>query len=244
MKDVYKAGIGVGIVAAAGIIGYEAVNNITNPAASIETTCQHEQTTLFNKWLSLFMEYSAQDSKEGIGITVEQQSQLNTITSELDSLQASCASEISKVNKSAASVAAEIGGIVATGIAVAIVIYGLGKAAKQVKSRKKPPSAGGGITWEEAQAYLLPIMIQDMYNNNTINTNMAEALSTYATNVLGPSLTSSSQSQLNTFNSISAALVDELAIIAGVATLTALISLSAAAISLDIEIAAAIAIAA
>ena len=87
-------------------------------------------------------------------------------------------------------------------------------------------------------------MIQDMYNNNTINTNMAEALSTYATNVLGPSLTSSSQSQLNTFNSISAALVDELAIIAGVATLTALISLSAAAISLDIEIAAAIAIAA
>lgn len=204
MSGKTKLVLGLAGVGAVGFLGYELVQNITGGVSNVVNQCTMEQQKLFNLWVSTLMADLKADSANGTGITAIQQSQLNTISLKLNSLQASCASEIATVSGLPAA-ELEIAGIISTGIAVAIALYGLSKALAVIKKSNggKPPNGGTGNTWAEAQAYITPIIVQDLYSTGAINLTTAESMTSYGHSQLEPFLASTATAQLNYFESIS-----------------------------------------
>ena len=229
MNDLTKLGLGAAAIGAATYMGYEGITYFLNPAGGATKLCSNQQTVCFNKWLSAMQSFMVEDSKNGTAITVEQQSVLNEYVACMNNAQANCVAAYKSLNVSTTGILQEIGGIIASGIAAAIIIYGLGKALAQNKS--KPPQKGTKMTWEEAIAYLLPLMIQTNVNEGKISRTFAESFQTYAPDTLSPILTQNASSQIAYFQ--------EQAIITEV-ELAALTTEAAAAIAFDVELSAAI----
>ena len=172
-----KTVIGVSAVGAAALLGYGIYYGLSGQG--IVSSCETEQQALFNKYISTLSTYLQQDSANGTAITQEQQSNLNSIISQMNAQQASCIAAQKKLNLPIDTILSNASAIIAAAIASAIVIYGLSKAYSQIKG-KKPPSTGGGKTWPEAASFITPIVVQDLYSNGKISTDEAEAMSSYA----------------------------------------------------------------
>ena len=172
-----KTVIGVSAVGAAALLGYGIYYGLSGQG--IVSSCETEQQALFNKYISTLSTYLQQDSANGTAITQEQQSNLNSIISQMNAQQASCIAAQKKLNLPIDTILANASAIISAAIASAIVIYGLSKAYSQIKG-KKPPSTGGGKTWPEAVSFITPVVVQDLYSNGKISTDEAEAMSSYA----------------------------------------------------------------
>ena len=175
-----KTVIGVSAVGAMALLGYGIYYGLSGQG--IVSSCENEQQALFNKYISTLSTYLQQDSANGTAITQEQQSNLNSIISQMNAQQASCIAAQKKLNLPIDTILSNASAIIAAAIASAIVIYGLSKAYSQIKGKngKKPPSTGGGMTWPEAVSFITPIVVQDLYDNGKISTDEAEAMSIYA----------------------------------------------------------------
>ena len=175
-----KVIIGGSAIATAGLLGYGIYYGLSGQA--VVSQCECEQKKLFNKYISTLSTYLQQDSAKGISITQEQQDNLNYLISQMNAQQKICIEEQKKLSEPIDSIIKYSAGIISAGIATAIAVYGLSKAYSQIKNRNsgKPPRSGGGMTWEEAVAFITPLVVQDLYDNNKISTDEAEAMSSYS----------------------------------------------------------------
>ncbi len=214
-------GLGIG---AAGLLAYGIYYDLTGQ--SVVSQCEKEQTALFQTWLSTLETYLQEDSKNGISLTTEQQNNLNYIQTELNQQQQSCIAAAKKLNQSVTDIIATDTAIIAGAIATAIIIYGLASAYKRV-NKIKPPKTGSGYTWDEALAYMAPLIVDHLYYDGDITQDMAEAMAEYSENTLEPQLESSAEVQINY-------LVAEDILVAAVAA--AAITLAIDAIGTDIAI--------
>ncbi len=194
-----KVAIGLAGIGAAGLLAYGIYYNLTG--VSVVSQCEAEQQAIFNQWIATLETYLKEDSASGISLTQEQTSNLNTILANANAQQQVCINSSKQLNQSITSIISTASGIISSAIAIAIIIYGLSKAYSSIKNKQppKPPTTGGGLTWEEAAAFLTPIITEALYENGEINLNEAEAMSTVATNTIGPDLYQYAQDQVAYF---------------------------------------------
>ena len=229
--DLTTLALGGAAIGAAAFLGYEAITYFLNPAGGATKQCSAQQTTCYNDWLAAMQSYQVIDSANGTSITVEQQSFLNEYMACVNNAQANCLAAYKSLDVSPTAILGNMSAIIADGIAAAIVAYGLGKALGQLKSKTKPPTKGTGMTWAEAMAFMLTLMVQTNVNNGKVSTTFAESFRTYAPETLSPLLTQSAKSQI--------ALLQEQSIITAEVAAT-MATVAEAAIATDIALSVAI----
>ena len=225
-----KAGLGLAGIAAVGGVAAYGIYQLTSDSGLI-TSCKNAYAQKVMLWYATMQEYMKEDAKLGIALTQAQQSNLSYLQSQAENQLNQCA-KLAKTTAGALTVIADDIGYALiifatiTGISTALKI--LKATGRSPKRPKQPPTSS------QMFAYMTPLITQQMLDNKTINSENAQAFSSYLENVLEPYLQAQNSAEYNYYV--------ELDIITAAAAVI-LISEAAAIISEAIDIAIGVAIA-